>query len=285
MCTKTCTKCGKAKALSSFHADRSKPDGRRPVCKACRQSPSAKERKSLLAHGLKKCRTCQRPVPMERLYRMQCPDCRLSRETLERKALLAKGKKRCPHCNEIKSLDAFQKRPSRSGQPQSWCSSCKRVLNHGYRANNREKLNTDRRRYYRGHHNQELQRARNQRNGQQRKLAAKTRAYYWAHVEQCRQKSKAKQRPYTAARRAKLHQAEGTFTKQDLKKLYEEQEGKCFYCGDALDGAYHVDHVIPISRGGSNNLDNLQLLCQCCNLSKHDKTHDEYISWLALSMS
>ena len=33
----------------------------------------------------------------------------------------------------------------------------------------------------------------------------------------------------------------------------------------------HVDHVRPISRGGTDDLDNLQFLCPRCNLSKHAK--------------
>ncbi len=44
---------------------------------------------------------------------------------------------------------------------------------------------------------------------------------------------------------------------------------KCRYCGAREN--LHVDHVFPISKGGSNDLRNLQLLCQKCNLKKHAK--------------
>lgn len=48
---------------------------------------------------------------------------------------------------------------------------------------------------------------------------------------------------------------------------------KCVICGaSAKDGAkLHVDHIIPISKGGKTELDNLRTLCDRCNLGKSDK--------------
>lgn len=77
-------------------------------------------------------------------------------------------------------------------------------------------------------------------------------------------------------RRARLINAPGTHTAADIRALYDEQQGQCSYCGIRLFDDYHVDHVQPISRGGSNGVENLLLACPECNLSKNDKTLDEW---------
>lgn len=46
----------------------------------------------------------------------------------------------------------------------------------------------------------------------------------------------------------------------------------CQACGDSPkkneDTVLHIDHIIPFSLGGTSNIDNLQVLCQACNISK-----------------
>jgi 5-methylcytosine-specific restriction enzyme A len=55
--------------------------------------------------------------------------------------------------------------------------------------------------------------------------------------------------------------------------VLEKYRFKCAYCGaTALDGvALEVDHIIPISKGGSNDMENLQILCKPCNIGKFDR--------------
>ncbi len=52
--------------------------------------------------------------------------------------------------------------------------------------------------------------------------------------------------------------------------VFEKCGRSCCVCGaTAADGAkLEVDHIQPVSRGGSNNLDNLQILCRTCNSGK-----------------
>lgn len=59
--------------------------------------------------------------------------------------------------------------------------------------------------------------------------------------------------------------------------LYRDQRGKCMYCGRKLDlEDMQVDHKTPISRNGSDNEKNLQLLCAPCNTRKGDFTDGEF---------
>ena len=82
-----------------------------------------------------------------------------------------------------------------------------------------------------------------------------------------------------AKSRVDAHQrrtANGEFTAQDIDLLYRSQRGKCWWCGKPLGAAYHIDHRIPLVRGGTNAPENLCLTCPPCNLSKGAKLPHEW---------
>jgi hypothetical protein len=56
-----------------------------------------------------------------------------------------------------------------------------------------------------------------------------------------------------------------------VRRLRTLQEGKCAYCFADLGVEFHVDHIMPLSFGGSNNEDNLALACPRCNLIAGNK--------------
>ncbi|UPT53098.1 HNH endonuclease [Synechococcus phage Yong-M3-232] len=72
-------------------------------------------------------------------------------------------------------------------------------------------------------------------------------------------------------RKARLRAAEGRHTAADIAAIYEAQKGRCAYCKASLKNARHVDHIVPLAKGGSNWPSNLQLLCPPCNMAKRDK--------------
>lgn len=60
--------------------------------------------------------------------------------------------------------------------------------------------------------------------------------------------------------------------------VFERDNYTCVYCkSSAL--SLEVDHVIPVSRGGSNHISNLATSCRECNRSKHNKTGFEFTTW------
>jgi 5-methylcytosine-specific restriction endonuclease McrA len=69
-------------------------------------------------------------------------------------------------------------------------------------------------------------------------------------------------------RRARQLAAEGSHTANELKALFKAQKGKCAYCSQSIRKGYHVDHVIPLARGGSNWISNIAFACARCNTSK-----------------
>lgn len=70
--------------------------------------------------------------------------------------------------------------------------------------------------------------------------------------------------------------ADGDFTDADLRSIRQLQKDKCAFCKIKLNGSGHIDHITPISKGGSNWPNNLQWLCKSCNCSKKDRDQIEF---------
>lgn len=72
-------------------------------------------------------------------------------------------------------------------------------------------------------------------------------------------------------RRARLL-AGGVLSRDIGERLAKLQRGKCAACGCALSkSGRHLDHIMPLAKGGANTDDNVQLLCPPCNLAKNAK--------------
>ena len=58
-------------------------------------------------------------------------------------------------------------------------------------------------------------------------------------------------------------------------KILKRDNFKCVFCGKSpannSDVILEIDHIIPIVKGGDNNIENLQTLCKECNIKKFDK--------------
>ncbi len=81
-------------------------------------------------------------------------------------------------------------------------------------------------------------------------------------------------------KRKKLFELAGNLpTKIELRKIRVSLSDKCNYCGNNLFGGGDLDHKIPLSKGGTNDFQNLTYACRQCNADKHNKTANEFINW------
>lgn len=61
------------------------------------------------------------------------------------------------------------------------------------------------------------------------------------------------------------------------QRLMRRQSGRCAYCGSRFAAhLFEIDHMDPVSRGGSNDVNNLQVLCRRCNGRKSEQTDAEF---------
>lgn len=72
----------------------------------------------------------------------------------------------------------------------------------------------------------------------------------------------------------------GGLTGEDIRVQLRQQNGRCWWCGvDCTDG-YHVDHRVPLARGGMNTPENVCITCPSCNSKKKAQLPHEWIGRL-----
>ena len=117
------------------------------------------------------------------------------------------------------------------------------------------------------------------------------RARYWKDPEKARKSGReywAANPEATAARnrirverKRAARKKYGSLVRYGLSEIDSEAmlalKTHCGLCGETK-AKFHLDHVIPKSRGGSNNRENLQWLCATCNIAKGALTPDEFIA-------
>lgn len=115
------------------------------------------------------------------------------------------------------------------------------------------------------------------------KEAVLRRRWYVANAERERKNTRLwseanpeKRCDYTRKRRALEVSAAGAFTPAEFSALCDALDHRCFYCGEAK--PLHADHNIPLTRGGSNDLDNILPACKSCNSRKRTRTAAEFLT-------
>jgi len=195
--------------------------------------------------------------------------------------------KRCVRCGAIKPLLEFHKHNQLKDGRRPDCKICRNKVLKKYREENGEKEaqrarawykdNTERakenqRRYYVENRTATLERTRD--------WYRNNKAQYRAKKKEWRRNNKDKAAVYARNRRAKQADVAGVHSDEDIQKIRTGQRNKCWWCCQPLNGTHHIDHRIPVSRGGTNDISNLVVSCPPCNLRKHTKTPAEFAGML-----
>lgn len=76
------------------------------------------------------------------------------------------------------------------------------------------------------------------------------------------------------------------FSQKEREKIWIQSERICRYCKCRLDGftgdVMHIDHIVPVVVGGTDDLENLTAACVTCNLKKNAKSEDDFFATLLL---
>lgn len=178
--------------------------------------------------------------------------------------------KRCTKCGIIKPLTEYYELSNTTAKDglTCRCKDCIRsIRKESYKARRDAELEYHRKRYQENKdHLQEVSRRWRKDNPDKHEQAK--RKWENENYEQHRESSQVRGVRY----RAKQAGVEGNYTAEQWAALCDQYGNVCLRCGKAE--KLTVDHVVPLSKGGSNSIDNLQPLCRSCNTAKGQKTTD-----------
>lgn len=158
--------------------------------------------------------------------------------------------KTCKDCGKPKSLSEFWKHKSTKDRLSTYCKDCHGKRNAKWIVDHKE-------------HHLKLQ----------KDWYLKNRECHLNNTKNWSAQNLSKKASYRRSRRAKELNAPGSCTQEQLKARMAYFGNKCIYCGGPFE---EVDHLIPISRGGSNWPSNLAPSCTKCNREKWTKTYKEF---------
>lgn len=247
-------------------------------------------REGLAKQGLKICSKCKRELPYESFsknssskdgYNSYCKECYKEYRTEHKDELSRKEKEWRENNKEHKSevgkkyyqknkekISARQKEYNAAHQEE--ISLNKKI----YRENNKEQILL-KEKEYRDSHKEEIKEKQkmyyllNRLNRLEYSMK-----YYNEHIEEIRkyrssESGKAIDKRNKNKRRALINGNGGTFSIQDVRDLLDFFDNKCAYTGEPLVPSYHLDHVVALSKGGTNYIWNLVPSNPFPNLSKN----------------
>ncbi len=173
----------------------------------------------------------------------------------------------------------------------NYCKSCVKARTRDYRLSHREQYarydkaranlphRVEARRKYQADHKEQISEYKKEwSEDNSDRVAAYKREYYERNREEVIARSeewdennaeKVKQFKANNSRKRKAakYASRGNFTAKEFEELCERYGNKCLCCGDA-EALLEADHVVPLTRGGSDDISNIQPLCGSCNRKK-----------------
>lgn len=203
-------------------------------------------------------------IPVGDGYKSRCKKCSNAQARAERAAKIEKYRAKEREYVESKK-EHYQKlkRAHRQEHPENYEKALQR-----YREAHRDEINAkarERRQQNLEHYREIGRRSRD-------KHAEERNAYQRDYGKANRDKLTL----FTNTRRARKLSAKGSHTDQEWQALKAFYDFKCLCCGKREpDIRLTRDHVIPLTIGGSDSIDNVQPLCARCNSKKNNK-HIDY---------
>jgi hypothetical protein len=152
-----------------------------------------------------------------------------------------------------------------------------------YREENKEKIAERKQKWQQGEHCKEYKKRwwqenkdRLSENARQRYLD--NREYYLEKQRQYLQTPQGRMvdKAHKLNRKAQKRGSQGSYTSEQLNEQFQRQKAKCYYCKSKLGKVWHADHIVPLSKGGSNTIDNIVVACETCNMRKSAKLLHEW---------
>lgn len=195
--------------------------------------------------------------------------------------------KQCIECR------LHKQRVSRERNPEKWREYCRqhyarhteerKAFSRSYKARHRDETKAYFKAWYAANRNEQIARNKQWKAENKTQVAAsrleyrrKNREKFNALLRAWIKANPIARRAYYNNRRTQLH-AGGRHTPEDLKHILQLQKTRCALCKCALQRKKHLDHIIALSKGGSNERTNLQFLCVECNLRKNNKDQMEFM--------
>lgn len=175
----------------------------------------------------------------------------------------------CVECSAEKSRVWYSNKPRAAAKRRKWRNENKdqeRRTRQVWAKKNPEKMKAATSRYKKSHPGATQASCRKWYNKNVDGQRKRSLEYRNSRIESAREKSRKynkENREVVAAiartRRARKMNNGGKHTAADIAAIFRAQRGKCGYCRDPLDKTRHVDHIMPLALGGSNDRTNLQL--------------------------